>query len=211
MLAKRRSGESTLADLNALAAEVESHGKQCPTCAVNEAWEQRHLTNLGPFPRPGLLGGFLAVAARVPPSLHIALISAIVLGAVVAFRLVFLVGVVIFAFPGLREALVLLGGGILTVLAAAAGGAAGGMVIPLTAPLRRGLGILGEYLTGILVMEAYMWCLAGLLPFIFGEPILTDLGGWKSLTVFSAAFGVLGAFMYRRNERKERLRATSPA
>lgn len=90
------------------------------------------------------------------------------------------------------------------MLAASAAGAAGGLVIPLTAPLRRTMGIMGDYLTGVLVMEAYMWAIAGLLPLALGGSAMDDIGDWKSLSVFAAGFGLVGAFMHRRNVRKER-------
>ena len=129
--------------------------------------------------------------------------GALLLGGIVAFRLLFLVAVVVFRFPGLGEAFLLLAGGIFTVLVAAAAGAAGGLVIPLTAPLRRATGMVGDYITGVLVMEAYMWSIAALLPLVFGGSTLAEAGGWKALTLFSAVFGLVGSFLHRRNQREE--------
>lgn len=88
----------------------------------------------------------------------------------------------------------------MVVVAASAAGAAGGLVIPLTAPLRRTMGMMGDYLTGVLVMEAYVWSIEGLLLLALGASVVGDIGSWKSLSLFAAGFGLVGTFMYRRNQ-----------
>lgn len=199
-------GAGVLEAVEAYTAEMDEHRSRCPTCSSNQEWEDRHLSNLGPFPMPGLIGFFMGIFGRVPQQFHYALLGGLFLGGIVALRLAFLVVVVVFRFPGVAESLRLLGGGVTVVVAASAAGAAGGLVIPLTAPLRRTMGMMGDYLTGVLVMEAYMWSIAGILPLAVGGSAIGDMGGWKSLSLFAAGFGLAGAFMHRRNQKKDRKR-----
>lgn len=200
----------TQEEANKFLDERAAHRLECQVCAANERWEQQNLLNIGPFPVPGFWGSVLGVMGRVPAPLIPAALGAAVLGGIVAVRFVIVAAVLLFRFPGLSESALALGAGILTVAAAAAGGASGGLVIPVTRPMLRRLGAVGDYVTGILIMEAYMWSLAVLMPVVVGAPMLEDVGDWKFFAGFAAVFGLFGAFVYRRNERKERPRHPRP-
>lgn len=188
--------------------EVTAHTSACDVCRSNEQWRTEHLENHGPFPMPGFVAVVMSAIGAVPGPLMPAAIGAALIGGVAALRFMFVAIGLLIRFPGVSDALSIMSAGVLAVIAAAAGGAAGGLVITLVRPVFRQLGSLGDYLTGIVVVEAYLFAIFLVAPVAFGEPLLDNPGTWKLMAALAGCVGLAAAFAYRQSERPSRQRAS---
>lgn len=101
--------------------------------------------------------------------------------------------------PLLLSAPTKFGEALVAVVTAAGAGAAGGFAYTLTRPTLQRLGRLGDYLTGIVCVFAYMGALVLVAPVAFGEGIIEDRVGLISFVVVSTFFGlVVGHTWFRR-------------
>lgn len=197
-----RDREPTVAELETAAKGLLAHINSCVTCSANREWERRNLRPPGNFPIPGIQGLFNAVAVRVPGQLLPAVFGALFLGVVVTMNATFGIIVLLLRNPSVPALIALIGEALPAILAATAAGAAGGLVIPIVRPLLRTMGAFGDYLTGILIVEAYMAALALLAPVAFGETLVTSSADWIMFLGIGAFFGIVGAFAYRRAEKR---------
>jgi hypothetical protein len=184
--------------LEAFNSERSAHVKECDVCTSNEEWAKRNLIELGHYPQPGIAASVLGVIGKVPKPLVPAAIGAGLLGGIVTLRVVGSVGILLVLSRDLGAVIAGLGAAVLAIAAATVAGAAGGLVIPIARPILRKLGTAGDYLTGILVVEAYAWALVLLAPIAFGEGLLKNPGDWKFFAGYAAFLGLFGAYFYRR-------------
>lgn len=203
--------ESTMADVSSndapdtatlqkAADALIDHVPTCATCSANQEWERRNLRQLGSFPLPGMQGILVALASRIPSSLLPAILGAIFLGGVVAIRVIFAILGLMIRDPNLGAAAGLARAAVPAILAAAGAGASGGLVIPLVRPALRKMGAVGDYLTGVVVVEAYIIALCVLAPVAFKEPLVNGSSEWMFMLAGGAVFGIIGAYSYRRTD-----------
>jgi hypothetical protein len=139
----------------------------------------------------------------MPPPFMPAALGAAFLGGIVSLRVLFVVAFALVGGSGVAPAAGLLGEGIVAAAAAALAGASGGLMIPLLRPWFKRLGPVGDYLTGIAVVWAYLVTLGLVAPVAFGERILED-GYLPFALIYGAVLGAFGAFMHRREQSKSR-------
>ena len=195
--------EPDVAALQKAADALIGHVPTCATCSANQVWERRNLRHLGSFPLPGVQGLFIALASRIPSSLVPAVLGATFLGGVVAIRVIFAILGLMIREPNVAAAAELARAAVPPILAAAGGGASGGLVIPLVRPVLRRMGALGDYLTGVLVVEAYIIALGILAPVAFKEPLVDGSSDWTFMLVGGAVFGIIGTYSYRRADNRK--------
>jgi hypothetical protein len=133
--------------------------------------------------------------ARAIQWLRPATLGAGLLGGIVLIR-------VIVALPRLHA----LGGGLsgaaIAIAAAAGAGAAGGLAYSITRPALQKLGRPGDYLTGIVIVGAYMGALALAAPYAFGERMIKDRADLVVFAALSLLFGlVIGHSWFGRREK----------
>ena len=166
------------------------HAGACQVCAARERFIAERFGPMPPLPQPGWLRVF-AWIERVPSWARPAAVGAAILAAIVSLRL-------IFALPQLFSAPAKFGEALLAVLAAAGAGAVGGFAYSLARPSLRRLGTLGDYLTGIVCVFAYMGALVVVAPVAFGEPVIEDRASLVIFVIVSAFFGlVMGHTWFR--------------
>jgi hypothetical protein len=166
---------------------LEQHAATCPVCTARQAYVDAHFPPMPPAPLSGgqgVLVRLVGLVRRLPPWARPAAVGGGVLFAIVAVR-------VLFALPGaithpraLLDAAIALG-------AATGAGAAGGLVYSaVRGPFRR-FGRLGDYLTGVACVLAYMGALALVAPVAFGEPLVKDRSDLGVFAILSVGFGLL--------------------
>ena len=159
------------------------HADVCQVCTAREKFVEERFGPMPPMPQSGWMRVF-AWVERMPVWMRPAAIGAAILGIIVSLRVAFALPV-LFSNPAkLAEAL-------LAVAAAAGAGAVGGFAYTLTRPSLRRVGRLGDYLTGIVCVFAYMGALALVAPLAFGEPLIEDRAGLIIFVVVSAFFGLI--------------------
>jgi hypothetical protein len=162
-------------------AEIAAHLKGCPLCKARDEWEEERFGRIRPPPYPLWLRLFSWIIDSPPDWARPAVIGATLLGGIAALRGV---GLVL-----LNPSLIIQAP--LAILAAAGAGAAGGLVFTATRPLLRPLGWLGDYLTGIVCVSAYMGALALAAPVAFGKPVVNGPEDMKVFAVLTVFFGLV--------------------
>ena len=173
-------------DQDAVLKHVEAandHAESCEVCTARERFVEDRFGPMPPMPQSGWMRIF-AWMERVPSWARPAAVGAAILGIIVSLR-------VAFALPVLFSNPARLGEALLAVTAAAGAGAIGGFAYTLTRPTLRRLGRVGDYLTGIVCVFAYMGALALVAPLAFGEPLIEDRAGVIIFVVVSAFFGLI--------------------
>ena len=168
------------------------HAGACQVCTARERFIAERFGPMPPLSQPGWMRVF-AWIERIPSWARPAALGAAILGAVVSVR-------VIFALPVLFSAPAKFGEALLAVLAAAGAGAVGGFAYTLTRPILRRLGTLGDYLTGIVCVFAYMGALVVVAPVAFGEPVIEDQTSLIVFVVVSAFFGLVVGHTWFRGQ-----------
>ena len=168
------------------------HVEGCPVCRAREQFIEERFGPMPPMPQSGWMRVF-AWIERIPPWARPAAVGAAILGAIVSLR-------VAFALPVLFSNPDKLGEALLAVAAAAGAGAAGGFAYTLTRPSLRRLGRIGDYLTGIVCVFAYMGALALVAPLAFGERLIKDRAGLIVFVVVSAFFGLVVGHTWFRGQ-----------
>lgn len=177
------------AEFVALGKTLDAHVAACETCRARNAFAET-LPPVPPMPAH-LMGGrgmrwFMAVADavdRLPRWLRPAAWGALVIGGVVLLRVV---GVMVVQGPSWK----LLGMATMATLIGGYVGGVGGLAYHFVRPRTRGLGRLGDYLTGVASVTAY--CVAFLLPMaITGDEMGRSVSGWVSMLVIAAVFGLV--------------------
>jgi DNA-binding transcriptional regulator YdaS (Cro superfamily) len=168
----------------------EQHAEVCRVCVAREQFLAERFGPMPPLPQSAWMRLF-AWVERVPSWARPAAVGAAILGAVVSLR-------VVFAIPLLISAPAKFGEALLAVAAAAGAGAVGGFAYSLSRPALRRLGRLGDYLTGIVCVFAYMGALAVVAPLAFGERVIEDQTSLTIFVVVSVFFGlVMGHTWFR--------------
>ena len=125
-----------------------------------------------------------AVLQHVPAWLRPAAYGAGILAAIVSFRLVL-------ALPSILASPMSAIEPLLAILAAAAAGASGGFAYTLVRPALRKLGRIGNYLTGIVCVGAYLSALMLVAPVAFGEQFIEGPEGWVAVGITTLLFGLV--------------------
>jgi transcriptional regulator with XRE-family HTH domain len=177
-------------------AALDAHAEQCPTCLARMRYVDEHLPPLPDPPMPAwlrLLVRFRERVERLPRWMQPAAYGAAAVGLITLARAVIAMLVV---GPSLE---------LLGMAAAGAGvgaymGAVGGLAYhAVRDPLRR-FGRAGPYLTGIVVVAAYLLALAAPVYLLTGAPVL-DPGVWIIAMAVTAFFGfLLGHWWFRDAE-----------
>lgn len=166
---------------------MREHEATCPTCKARDQYLADRFPRLRPPTGGGMAGPFAWVVDRVmalPQGLRAPVTGAVALGAIVLARGVFALPRLL-KTPGLlREFGIALG-------AAMGAGAAGGAVYSLVRPPFRRFGVVGDYLTGVTVVMAYMEALLLAAPYAFGEPIAEDRTEAIIFVIVAGFFGLL--------------------
>lgn len=166
------------------------HAEACRVCVARDQFLEERFGPMPPVPHSGWLRLFTWVE-RVPSWARPAAVGAAILGAVVSLR-------VVLAVPLLLSAPGKFGEALLAVAAAAGAGAVGGFAYSLSRPALRRLGRLGDYLTGIVCVFAYMGALAAVAPLAFGERVIEDQPSLIAFAIASVFFGlVIGHTWFR--------------
>lgn len=169
-------------DLLEVAKEMKEHSKTCPMCVARARFLDEHFGPMPALPAPPWLRIFGLIAA-IPSWARPAAIGAIALGAITMLR-------ILAALPLLLSNPAKVGEALVAVLAAACAGAAGGAIYSLARPVLRKLGRVGDYLTGIVCVFAYMGALALVAPYAFGERLVNGRGDLAMFAILSAFFGL---------------------
>lgn len=162
---------------------AETHAATCSVCQARELFIQDRFGPMPPYPTKGWLSVFV-VLQRVPAWLRPAAYGAGLLAAIVSVRLVL-------ALPSILTSPMSAIAPLLAILAAAAAGASGGFAYTLVRPALRKLGRIGDYLTGIVCVGAYLSALMLVAPVAFGEPFLEGPEGLFALEITTLLFGLL--------------------
>lgn len=173
-------------DMDAISAALdrsEEHHATCPQCQARERFVDARFGPMPPYPTKGWMTVF-ATFERIPEPVRPAAVGAAALAAIVALRAAFAVPAII-AKPAMAVEL------LVAVLAAAAAGASGGFAFTLVRPTLKTLGRLGDYLTGIVCVGAYMTSLTLVAPLAFGEPLVEGRVGWIAVGIASIFFGLV--------------------
>ena len=172
------------------AALVEKHVDTCPVCLARTRFVDERFGPMPDMPQTGFMR-IIGWGARLPAWSRPAAFGAAALGAVVTLR-------VAFSLPTLVSRPRQLGVGLLAIVAAASAGAIGGFAYSLVRPVFRPLGRIGEYLTGIACVFAYMGALVIVAPLAFGERLITDTPSAVIFGVVTVFFGlILGHSLFR--------------
>jgi hypothetical protein len=121
---------------------------------------------------------------QLPAWARPAVLGAGIVSAIVALRL-------IFSFPALATHPGLLAEALGALLIAAAAGAFGGFAFSLTRPGFLRLGRIGDYLSGVVCVFAYVGALVLAAPYAFGDPIVTRASDWMTVGVVAVIFGLV--------------------
>jgi len=188
------------------AERLTEHCETCETCLARQRYVDEHLP---PLPKPPVFGSarvidFLGSSIeRFPRLLRPAVVGALILIGIVSLR-------VAFALPFIFSSPEKLGEALVAVLAAGAAGACGGLAYSVTRPVLVRLGLVGDYLTGVVVVLGYMGSLALAAPYAFGEAIVEDGSGWIPFTVISIIFGlVMGHSWFAAETRARRSKSAA--
>jgi len=147
-----------------------------------QSWFQRALTRL------------ILTIAQLPRWLRPAAIGAVTLFVMTCFRGVFLLAI----HPGLKSLLAFL----LALLVASAGGALAGFAFVIVRVPLKPLGVVGELLTGVILVFVYLFGILIPAKYWFGDDTLQTRGDWIIAAVITAAFGVVVTVVYWVNVRK---------
>jgi hypothetical protein len=190
----RRWNEKPLPhDPKALMQNEEMLDLHAQTCAVCQAREQFLESRFGPMLQPTLpRSGLDAAFHRLPPWARPPTAGALFAG-----------------FPSLVDVLTnqshpRLLGAMPSVLSAMSIGAAAGSVFPLTGPTLRRLGRVGDVLTGIVCVGAYVGAVAA-VSLLLGEPIVhfdEDPGGIVAMAIVVLIFGTFIGLLISRAARE---------
>src|ERR1051325_6352323 len=177
--------------------EAEQHAKTCPTCRRREAYA----ATLLPLPLMSLspsLRILTALTARIqhfPKWARPAASGALVIGGITIVRAIFLL-----ALRRTQPSWALL----LTVLAAIAvgayGGAVGGLAYALVRARFRKWGRIGDYLTGLACMYAYLLAFGIPLAVFTREEMLRQPVGWLIMAIVGTVFGLVIGHSWFRDE-----------
>ena len=176
-------------------AENEAHVLECDVCRRRNAFAAA-LGPLPPQPIPGhvrLLGRFADFIAGFPRWARPAVVGAVVVAALTLFRAVLFV---VLGRAPITPGLALM------VLAAiglgAGGGLVGGVAYYLVRDRFRRFGRMGDYLTGIACVYAYLLAFGIPLALFTDEEMFQSVAGWLVLLVVGAIFGlVIGRSWFR--------------
>jgi len=184
--------------------EAQSHQRECPVCAARADFAEKHLEPLPPFPSVGVFGRMAdAVLRWTPEGFLPVVLGAVGLGGIVSLRFLFLLPFLVIRWPGLPSALETVGLGLLAILTAAAAGAAGGLAVSISRPLLRHLGTVGDYITGVVAVFAYMSALVVVAPLAFDDALVEEPGDWLVIAGLSVFFGLVATFGWRREDKKD--------
>lgn len=177
-----------------LATTVKAHMQACEVCTARERWAKEHLPSYPMPPAEGAVAAATLMIQRLPPWARPAAWGALVLSAVTGVR-----GLVMLVLAGWHMRGVLEAAG--AVLLAACAGGVGGLTYSLTRPAMRRLGAVGDYLSGIIAVTAYMGAVLLVLPLFGLEPILSDVAGLVIFAFVSVLFGTLVGKVIHDGER----------
>jgi transcriptional regulator with XRE-family HTH domain len=177
-------------DLDATLAHLESlqqHAQACSVCTARERFLSERFAPLPPYPMPArfrLLGSLGNLVEHVPPFFRPPLVGALILGGIVAVR-------VVFAVPSLLRTPAEFLGALAALVAAAGAGAVGGVVYSVVRPPLRHLGRAGDYITGVASVAGYMGALIVVAPVAFGESLAEGVEAWIIWGITSLLFGLV--------------------
>jgi transcriptional regulator with XRE-family HTH domain len=169
----------------ALVNEIVSHAETCEACRARNEWARDH-----PPPMPPTAGFGRVIQAtgtgigRLPEWARPAAFGAVVVAAITSVRALFLIPAMV-AKPAILLA------ALATVLLGAAAGAVGGLAFSLIRPKLARLGRMGDYLTGIVCMAAYLGAFGVVALLEYGIPPGRDLVMWLVIGGFcTVLFGI---------------------
>ena len=168
--------------------ELQTHVKACPLCQRRQAFA----STLPPLPPPPLsplvriLFAIVEQVQRLPKWARPAAVGALLIGGVTVLRAVFLV-----TLQGVPLSASLL----MTILVAMAigayGGAVGGLAYGFVRDKCRKFGRIGDYLTGIVCMYAYLIAFVIPLSLFTEEEMFRTTSGWVIMAIVGTVFGLL--------------------
>ena len=178
-------------------AEAEKHSETCAVCQRRKAYAAT-LPPLPPAPLSPSLRLFIAIAdeiQRLPKWARPAAAGAVLIGGLTLVRAVFVV-----ASRRSPVSLTL----VLTVLAAigvgAYGGAVGGLAYVLVRDRFRKFGRVGDYLTGLTCVYAYLLAFGIPLAVFTREEMFREPVGWIIMVIIGAIFGLIIGHSWFREE-----------
>ena len=186
--------------------ELEAHAKTCAICQEREAYAET-LPALPPMPMAPhlrLLGRLAEAVSRLPQWARPAAVGALLVGALTLFRAILMT--VLQRAPVTLEL-------VLTILAAiglgAYGGLVGGVAYSLVRNPTRRLGRLGDYVTGVACVHAYLAAFGIPAALFTKEEMFRSVLGWAILLIGGSVIGlIIGHTWFRTSVAPE---ATQPA
>lgn len=131
-----------------------------------------------------MLTRLASITERLPSWLRPAFVGAVVLFAIVSFRM-------LFVLPEILRQPTMVAEFAMVLLAVTGAGAAGGFGYTLLGAPARRIPVLGPYIAGVISVGAYMLALLFVAPYVFNEALVEDRTGaiiFASVTVF---FGLI--------------------
>ena len=178
-------------------AEAEKHSETCAVCQRRKAYAD----TLPPLPPAPLSPSFRVLIAitdriqRLPKWVRPAAAGALLIGGLTLVRAVF---VVVFRRSPISPSL------LLTILAAigvgAYGGAVGGLAYTLVRDRFRKFGRVGDYLTGLTCVYAYLLAFGIPLAVFTREEMFREPVGWIIMIIIGAVFGLIIGHSWFREE-----------
>ncbi len=181
---------------------ADQHSSTCERCRAREAM-LKTLPPLPPMPLPATMRFFMALSTRIealPSMLRPAAWGAVLIGGMTMVRAVF------FLVANPARPLQALWPVLAAVGIGAYGGAVGGVAYGVARPRTLRFGRLGDYLTGVICVFAYLFAFAIPLNLFTDDDTFRGTTSWIIFSVLALVFGiVLGHSVFKRDDAKSEI------